>query len=114
MPKITPEIFSNLPEELQNKILEDVPADELNNIRVVMLNADTEEEVMERLWFMLEELHREQLKILCVEMARLAVEERVSRDGKIPNKEFILALIPGLIEAVIETIIESQNDDSDD
>lgn len=44
MAKLTAEVFGNLPDDLQKKILEEVPADHLNTIEVITADTGMDED----------------------------------------------------------------------
>ena len=106
MPKLTPELFTNLPKEIQDEILQNVPVQDLNNIRVISLqNTVDDDSFDEALHEAFDGATKYELQILALEILKVMIQQKhMYEDLAAPPSEFIRGIVPGMISAFLSEI----------
>lgn len=83
MPKLTAELFAGLPEELQQKILKEVPAHRLNEIEVMTPDDLDIEDTQEEMKDILTGLSRKQSITVIVELVNAITQQMMGMDAPV-------------------------------
>ena len=113
MPKLTAEMFSKLPEELQQKILTEVPVEALSRIEVLTpddIDADT---VSAGLHNLLVGLSKRKAICMLIEMSNFITQQ--SMEGAPVNLRMAasLSILQQVAEVAEETMRKSKENDDD-